>query len=106
MTQNTPRPKHPSRKKRIAIAAGVLLAAGAAGSYASANDLGSGAIHFVECFGLMIVDPDTHANNCLPNTVKVEFGSISSPGGPPAPAPVTPVVVPPSYQSTRAAPEA
>ncbi len=34
--------------------------------------------HFIECFGWMITDPDTHAANCLPSrVVPSEPGSTS-----------------------------
>ena len=36
--------------------------------------------HFVECFGWMITDPDTHADNCLPGQI-LPLESLSSPGG-------------------------
>ncbi|MET3926516.1 hypothetical protein [Devosia sp. 2618] len=71
-----------SLKKRLRLAAILLVSASAvAVAMPKANAFETvviGTRHFVHCFGLMIGKPDVHAQQCLPNNVHTEYGSISS----------------------------
>jgi hypothetical protein len=62
------------RDRRRNIVQGLVAGAGAvgillAGTAATQAD-------FLECLGLMIVDPSAHAATCLPSNVLVDFRSL------------------------------
>lgn len=51
---------------RAILVAGALAGAVVTGSTATTTAFDQ---HFLDCFGWMIVDPDTHSANCLPSRV-------------------------------------
>lgn len=82
----TDHPVAPQKKRSRAILIGAATAvavtlAGVAGAQALTA---AHVKHYIECFGWMITDPDTHADNCLPGHIP-PLESLSSDGGPPPP---------------------
>ena len=63
-----------------AATAAIVTVAGVAGAQALTAIQ---AQHFIECFGWMLSDPDTHAANCLPGHVP-PLGTLSTGGDDPA----------------------
>lgn len=66
-----------SRTKAVLIAA-ALAGAIVAGTTATTTAFDR---HFIDCVGWMIVDPDSHAANCLPGRAVAPDGSISPTSG-------------------------
>ncbi len=81
--------RSPIRKRTMAAIVALGVAAGGLGTYAVANDVVSDYDHFIACFDILLADPVRHKRNCLPNRVKVEFGTLAggSSGAPSIPAP-------------------
>lgn len=83
-----------SHRRRSALLVGLLLASVSMSSSYAFERVGVGARHFFQCFGLMLGNPPSHEDNCLPNRVPGPFGSIQEAGGNDGVVAV-PVVVPP-----------
>mgnify|MGYP001066661115 CR=1 FL=1 len=74
-----------SSKRRIVR--GLMVGAGAA-LLVAGGSMGARALDpdFIDCFGLMIVDPTAHASQCLPSQVPIQFSSLSGLQGANAPS--------------------
>src|SRR5690606_41651797 len=60
-----------ARRKLVSMLSivGLLAVGGATGANAFTPNVAAEVGHFVECFGWMITDPNTHAGNCLPGHI-------------------------------------
>lgn len=86
------------RRRGIAITATSLTLAMVTAQPAQAIDrVGEGFSHFIDCAGLMLTAPSTHAENCLPNHIPDSLSSLAtlSTGAVPPPPVITPPEPPP-----------
>lgn len=70
--------------KALLVSAGtaaIVTVFGVAGAQAFTPNVQDNVEHFIECFGWMLTDPDTHAQNCLPGHIPPL--ETLAPAGPP-----------------------
>jgi hypothetical protein len=88
MKRNGTSSKAKRLRGQIAVALLIASAATAAGSFAAQAQVAETLNRFVFCFGLMIVDPPAHGQECLPSNIPGSLSSLALPvtdGGQPVP---------------------
>lgn len=89
------RKKHPRRTIAAGIVTGLLALAATGGAYAFTPNVVAEVDHFIECFGWMLTDPETHAAECMPSNAPFVLETLSPSGPSPAPPPPPPPPPPP-----------